>query len=92
MENPTFLSGESLDRLTANEKLGAHLFQEELSTKPRVKIAILDTGIDSAHPDLMKNTNTELSYDFLANASGSHDYNGHGTQMAGIIGGEINGA
>lgn len=49
------------------------------------KIAwIIDTGIDSDHPDL--NVNTKLSKSFLENHSSFEDDNGHGTHIGGIIG------
>lgn len=46
-----------------------------------VKIAILDTGVDSSHPDL----NIKESYNFTKDDS-TEDKVGHGTHVAGIIG------
>lgn len=74
------------------EKVGVPGFVEELSTKERIKVGVLDTGIDSAHPDLAGNYDTALSYDFVADKSGGIDDNGHGTEVAGIIGARVNGA
>lgn len=50
-----------------------------------IKIALLDSGIDTAHPDL-KDT-VRAGYDFIAPAQGTWraDTTGHGTWCAGVI-------
>jgi subtilisin family serine protease len=55
-----------------------------------VTIAILDTGIDTTHPDLSKNI--KGGYNAIAgqNPENYQDDNGHGTHMAGIIAGRMN--
>jgi subtilisin family serine protease len=55
-----------------------------------VAIAILDTGIDTNHPDLSKNI--KGGYNAIAgkNPQNYQDDNGHGTHMAGIIAGRMN--
>jgi subtilisin len=45
---------------------------------------IIDTGIDSDHPDL--NVDKTVSKSFLAGESSYEDDNGHGTHIGGIIG------
>jgi len=52
-----------------------------------VKVAILDTGIDTEHPDLAKAI--IASEDFTGD--GIEDVNGHGTHCAGIVGARLNG-
>lgn len=47
-----------------------------------ISIAILDTGIDEAHPDL--STKIVTGWDFVDNDSNPHDLHGHGTHVAGI--------
>jgi len=47
-----------------------------------VTIAIIDTGIDEGHPDLV--SKIAAGYDFVDRDSDPHDLNGHGTHCAGI--------
>ena len=55
-----------------------------------VAVAVLDTGVDLAHPDL----NAVSGTDCTAKKRGSlaHDDNGHGSHVAGIIGARNNGS
>ena len=49
-----------------------------------VRVAVVDSGIDSAHPEF--DSKTIYGYDFANSASGyDHDENGHGTHVASII-------
>lgn len=48
------------------------------------KVAVLDTGIDLAHPDLK--TNIKGGYNTINPTRSYADDNGHGTHVAGIIG------
>lgn len=59
----------------------------ELWTKPVINstrpiIAILDTGVDTTHPDLKDNC--IAGYDFINETSEVRDNNSHGTHVAGI--------
>ncbi len=49
---------------------------------------IIDTGIDFDHPDLT--VNTVKSRSFINGVTSADDENGHGTHVAGIIGGKNN--
>lgn len=49
-----------------------------------IKVAVLDTGIDLNHPDLIENI--KKTVDFSGSRYGVEDLNGHGTHVAGIIG------
>jgi hypothetical protein len=49
-------------------------------------IALLDSGVDSTHPDLLGQIDPN-SFDFITNSSTVQDPFGHGTHCAGIIGG-----
>lgn len=53
-----------------------------------VKIAVLDTGVATAHPDLQGSIAETV--DFTNSSSGVHDTNGHGTHVCGIIAAQNN--
>lgn len=48
-----------------------------------IKVAVIDTGIDSNHPDL--SANYKGGYNFVSDNNYPIDDNGHGTHVAGII-------
>ena len=53
-----------------------------------IKIAVIDTGVNFAHPDFVKlgkNPDLMKGYDFVDLDNFPQDVNGHGTQVAGII-------
>jgi hypothetical protein len=54
---------------------------------PRVKIAILDTGADLSHPDIIDATQKGLVkyYDFVKNESSMSDLDGHGTHCTSLL-------
>lgn len=51
---------------------------------PAVTVAVIDSGIDASHPDIVGNL--VPGYDFVDRDSEPEDLNGHGTHVAGIIG------
>lgn len=54
------------------------------TTGQAVKVAIIDTGIDTNHPDLQANIKDGINT--ISATKGYQDDNGHGTHVAGIIG------
>ncbi len=53
-----------------------------------IKIAVIDTGVDYTHPDLMgfgPDGKVVGGFDFIENDNTPLDINGHGTEVAGII-------
>lgn len=57
-----------------------------------IRVAILDSGIDDAHPELRRHVKrNEWAHPDYPNASGAKDIIGHGTHVAGTIGAYING-
>lgn len=55
-----------------------------------ITIAIVDSGIDENHPDLLNKI--VAGYDFSDGDSNPHDLNGHGTHVAGIAAAASNNA
>lgn len=46
-------------------------------------VAVVDSGVNAAHPDLAGKVLT--GYDFVANDNNPNDENGHGTAVAGVV-------
>jgi hypothetical protein len=69
--------------LAADKQINADLVWAKGITGSGVKIAILDTGIDTDHPELQ---DSYLGgYDYVNNDPYPEDDHGHGTHVAGII-------
>lgn len=50
-----------------------------------IKIAVIDSGVDTEHPILNGKINGEYSRSYVTDETGIGDNNGHGTGVAGII-------
>ena len=81
-----FTMGETLD--WGVDRIDAAVVHESNNNGTGINVAIMDTGIDYAHPDLT--ANYEGGYDFGGGYTGAPndadpmDFNGHGTHCAGI--------
>ena len=69
--------------------IGAEFPKQLGFTGDGIKIGVIDTGINLEHPDFFNPNETSRflkGYDFVDNDTIPRDTNGHGTQVAGIIG------
>ncbi|MCX7925686.1 MAG: S8 family serine peptidase [Fimbriimonadales bacterium] len=87
--DPSYGQQYGLTRIQAN--LAWDIWQPQRT----VYIAIIDTGIDSNHPDLTNKMRRHAGgaiygYNTLSNNTNALDDNGHGTHCAGIAAAEIN--
>jgi len=64
-------------------------WQEGESTV-QVTVAVLDTGVDYTHPDLVNRVDAQNGYNYIDGNSDVMDDDGHGTHVAGIIAAELN--
>lgn len=60
------------------------------ATNATVNVAVIDSGVDAMHPDLVKAVDLANSYNFTDNNQHIFDDLGHGTRVAGIIGASAN--
>lgn len=80
-------AGENIDWSVV--KVGAPAAWARGLTGRGVRVAVLDTGIDSQHADLKDAIDSAV--DYTRSASGPADVNGHGTHCAGSIAARKNG-
>lgn len=76
-----------LNAINYSDEVYDELFGESKLNK--VTVAIIDTGVDIHHPDISEYIIG--GYDFVNDDDDPNDDNGHGTQLAGIIGGKYTG-
>ena len=86
-----YLTGENLSVLWGITSIGADQYQYLLGSEPKIKVGVLDTGIDADHSDLTGNVDETDGYDFVNGDTNTADDNGHGTHVSGIIAAKVNG-
>ncbi|MBN2846907.1 MAG: peptidase S8, partial [Coriobacteriia bacterium] len=57
----------------------------DLARGAGVLVAVVDTGVDLDHPDLVDNIEAHLGWDFVNGDGDPSDDNGHGTHCAGTV-------
>lgn len=77
-----------LDAAWGVKHIGAGPVHDAGNKGAGVRVAVIDTGIDGAHPDLA----VAGGYNFVAGNGNWADDNGHGTHVAGTIAARDNGA
>lgn len=63
---------------------------ESKSSGAKVTVAVIDSGVDYTHPDLVNRVDTRNGYDYVNGDDDPMDDEGHGTHVAGIIAAELN--
>ncbi|MDQ3681124.1 MAG: S8 family serine peptidase, partial [Actinomycetota bacterium] len=70
--------------------LGMPLAWDRTTGSGFVRVAVVDTGVDLAHPDLVGRLDAGLGRDYVNGDSVAQDDNGHGTMVAGIAAASTN--
>ena len=65
--------------------IGAPAAWDQTTGSASVPVAIVDSGINAAEPDLAPNVRMDLGWDFVSNDADASDNVGHGTHVAGIV-------
>jgi type VII secretion-associated serine protease mycosin len=65
-------------------RVGAQCAWSYTQGSPDVTVAVVDTGVDLGHPDLVGRLRAD-GYDFVDGDAEPRDENGHGTNVAGIV-------
>ncbi|WP_377645280.1 S8 family serine peptidase [Oryzobacter terrae] len=94
------------DRLWGMDMINAEQAHARTLGDSRVKVGVMDTGVDGSHPDLAANFDRALSRNFTTDQAdidgatcefagcvdpADHDDNGHGTHVAGTMAAALNG-
>jgi subtilisin family serine protease len=74
-----------LDNSWGVKRIGAGTVHDGGNKGTGIKVAVLDTGIDTDHADLAANYDPGCSYDFVNGDSLPEDGHGHGTHVSGTI-------
>lgn len=75
------------------ESIDAYAAWDKAQSNYGIKVAVIDTGINATHEDLVNNIDTTNAYNAYSKTKGIaavNDENGHGTHVAGIISAQAN--
>jgi hypothetical protein len=64
--------------------------QNIYNPKQKIKVAVVDSGVNMLHPEIVGQINFDFNYDYYSLDEYPFDENGHGTLVAGIICSSIN--
>jgi subtilisin family serine protease len=62
----------------------------DISEGASVRVAVVDSGVDLSHQDLLGRFDAASGYNFVTRGASPQDDDGHGTHVAGIIGATLN--
>jgi thermitase len=77
------------DKEWALQRVGAACAWQHTTGSADVTVAIVDSGVDMKHPDLVDRLRDD-GRDFVGNDDDPSDENGHGTNVAGIVAATLN--
>ncbi|WP_448543459.1 S8 family serine peptidase [Roseiflexus sp.] len=86
---PSAPNDPNFDEQWALRKVGALCAWDRTTGSAEVIVAIVDSGVDPTHPDLVDRLRTD-GYDFVDDDSDPRDEHGHGTHVAGIVAAVLN--
>ncbi len=86
---PSAPNDPNFDKQWALRKVGALCAWDRTTGSAEVIVAIVDSGVDPTHPDLVDRLRTD-GYDFVDDDSDPRDEHGHGTHVAGIVAAVLN--
>ncbi len=68
------------------ERIHAPQAWDRVTGSSEVTVAVIDTGVDSRHPDVFRNLKPGRGWNFLAGTPAAEDDHWHGTYCAGLVG------